>query len=93
MTQKEKIKDLEKQLKHAKENTYIYETNHLQCCDGELHIGFGDYGDNERWLVWNVNSLFNDLPYIISQVVREQSKMQGNQLKNIQEVLKEINIK
>jgi len=43
--------------------------------------------------VWNVNSLFNDLPYIISQVVREQSKMQGNQLKNIQEVLKEINIK
>ena len=93
MTQKEKIKSLEIQLKEAKANTYIYETNHLQCSNGELHIGFGDYGDNERWLVWNVNSLFNDLPYIISQVVREQSKMQGNQLKNIQEVLKEINIK
>lgn len=90
MTQKEKIKDLEKQLKHAKENIYIYETNHLQCSDGELHIGFGDYGDNEKWLVWNVNSLFDDLPFIVSQVVKEQAKMQKWKLKSLKESLKEI---
>jgi len=90
MTQKEKIKDLEKQLKHAKENTYIYETNHLQCNDGEIHIGFGDVGDNERWLVWNVNSLFDDLPYIVSQVVKEQANMQKWKLQSLKESLKEI---
>ena len=90
MTQKEKIKDLEKQLKHAKENTYIYETNHLQCNDGEIHIGFGDIGENERWLVWNVNSLFDDLPYIVSQVVKEQSNMQKWKLQSLKESLKEI---
>ena len=93
MTQKEKIKDLEHKLAMAKKHTYIHDTHTMWCDNGELHIGFGDYGDNEKWLVWNVNSLFNDLPYMISQVVREQSKMQDNQLKNIKEVLKEINIK
>lgn len=90
MTQKQKIKDLEKQLKHAKENTYIYETNYLHCNDGEIHIGFGDIGDNERWLVWNVNSLFDDLPFIVSQVVKEQAKMQKWKLKSLKESLKEI---
>ena len=90
MTQKEKIKDLEKQLKHAKENTYIYQTNHLQCIDGEIHIGFGDIGENEKWLVWNVNSLFDDLPYIVSQVVKEQANMQKWKLQSLKESLKEI---
>ena len=90
MTQKQKIKDLEKQLKHAKENTYIHETNHLHCNDGEIHIGFGDIGENEKWLVWNVNSLFDDLPYIVSQVVKEQANMQKWKLKSLKESLKEI---
>jgi hypothetical protein len=90
MTQKERIKSLELQLKEAKENTYIYETNHLQCSDGELHVGFGEVGENEKWLVWNTDSLFNDLPFLISQVVKEQSKTQKWKLENIKEALKEI---
>ena len=90
MTLKEKIKTLELQLKEAKANTYIYETNHLQCSYGELHIGFGDIGENERWLVWNTDSLFKDLPFIISQVIKENNKQQTIYLDSIKDSLKEI---
>ena len=47
MTLKNRIKQLEEQLAEAKKHTYIHETNHLYCSDGELHIGYGDF-DNER---------------------------------------------
>ena len=84
------LNDKIKELKESKENTYIYETNHLQCSDGELHIGFGDVGENERWLVWNIDSLFKDLPFIISQVVKENDKQQNMYLDSIKDSLKEI---
>ena len=42
MTLKNRINELEEQLKRAKQYTYINETNHLYCQDGELHIGYGD---------------------------------------------------
>ena len=86
----DEISQLKKQLKEAKKNTYIYETNHLQCSDGELHIGFGNVGENERWLVWNTDSLFKDLPFIISQVVKENNKQQNMYLDSIKNSLKEI---
>ena len=85
-----RIKELEKELKESKQNTYIYETNHLQCSDGEIHIGFGDSGENERWLVWNTDSLFKDLPFIISQVIKENDKQQKMYLDSIKDSLKEI---
>ena len=87
---KDRIKELEEQLKEAKQNTYIHDTNHLQCFDGELHIGFGDIGENERWLVWNTDSLFKDLPFIINQVLKENKKMQNMYLDRIKEELKEL---
>ena len=90
MTQKQQIEQLKEQLKDAKQNTYIYETNHLQCSDGELHIGFGEYGENERWLVWNTDSLFKDLPFIISQVIKENNKQQKIYLDSIKDSLKQI---
>jgi hypothetical protein len=90
MTLKQQIADLKKQLAEAKANTYIYETNHLQCSYGELHIGFGDIGENERWLVWNTDSLFKDLPFIIHQVIKENNKQQTICLDSIKESLKEI---
>ena len=93
MTQKEKIKDLESQLKQAKSNTYIYETNHLQCSDGELHVGFGDVGENEKWLVWNTESLYKDLPFIITQVIKEQNKTHNMHYDLIVQSLNEINLK
>ena len=29
--------------------TYIHETNHLYCQDGELHIGYGKDNDNKSY--------------------------------------------
>ena len=69
--------------------TYIHETSHLYCSDGEMHIQYGDY-DNENWIVYNTDQLFKDLPFIINQVVKENKKMQHYYLNNIVTELKEI---
>jgi|TARA_X000001382_G_C3092069_1_gene153872 hypothetical protein len=76
MTLKEQIKDLKKQLEQAKKHTYIYESHTLQVWDGELHVGYGDLHD-EKWLVWNVESLYKDLPFLVSQVKKENDKQQN----------------
>ena len=92
MTKKElqqEIKELKQQLKESKQNTYIHETHHLYCQDGELHIHYGDV-ENDNWLVWNTDSLFKDLPFIINQVVKQNKKMQKMYLNNIKEELKEM---
>jgi len=86
----QEIKELKQQLKESKQNTYIHETNHLYCQDGEMYISFGDVGKNERWLVWNTDSLYKDLHFIINQVVKENKKMQKMYLDNIKEELKEM---
>jgi hypothetical protein len=77
------------ELKESKQNTYIHETNHLYCQDGELHIHYGDV-ENDNWLVWNTDSLYKDLHFIISQVVKENKKMQQMYLNNIKDSLKEM---
>ena len=83
------IRDLKKQLKEAKEykfgkTTYIPETSNLYCSDGEMHIGYGD----DKWLIYNTDQLFKDLPFIINQVVKENDKMQKMYLDNIKTELK-----
>ena len=85
----DRIYELEEELKEAKKHTYIHETHHLYCRDGEMHFGYGD-DDNEKWLVWNTDSLFKDLPFIITQVVKENKKMQQMYLDLIKESLKEL---
>tara|TARA_R110002074_G_scaffold116287_1_gene247579 strand:+ start:6942 stop:7238 length:297 start_codon:yes stop_codon:yes gene_type:complete len=87
---KEEIKKLKADVQRHKQNTYIHETNHLQVYDGEVHIGFGSYPDDARWLVWNVESLFKDLPFLISQTVKENKKMQQMYLDSIIETGNEI---
>jgi hypothetical protein len=82
----DRIYELEEQLKTAKKNTYIYETHHLQCNDGEMHIGFGD----DRWLVWNTDSLYKDLPFIINQVVKENKKQQKMYLDMLKKEINEL---
>tara|TARA_R100001460_G_scaffold105183_4_gene151518 strand:+ start:5557 stop:5832 length:276 start_codon:yes stop_codon:yes gene_type:complete len=82
----DRIHELEKQLETAKKNTYIYETQHLQCSDGEMHIGFGD----DRWLVWNTDSLYKDLPFIINQVVKENKKQQKMYLDMLKKEINEL---
>ena len=66
--------------------TYIHETHTLQCFDGEMHIGFGD----DKWLVYNTDQLYKDLPFIINQVVKENKKMQDMYLDLIKDQLKEL---
>ena len=86
---KQEIKELKQQLKESKQHTYIHETHHLYCQDGELHIHYGDV-ENDNWLVWNTDSLYKDLHFIINQVVKENKKMQQMYLNNIKEELKDI---
>ena len=87
--QDDKIKELKQQLKESKQDTYIHETHHLYCQNGELHIHYGDV-ENDNLLVWNTDSLFKDLPFIINQVVKQNKKMQKMYLNNIKEELKEM---
>ena len=84
----QKITELEGDLLEAKANkhTYIHETHHLYCSDGEMHFGYGD----DNWLVYNTDQLFKDLPFIINQVIKENAKMQKMYLNNIVTELKEI---
>jgi hypothetical protein len=51
-----------------------------------MHFGYGD----DKWLVYNTDQLFKDLPFIISQTVKENAKMQAYYLEQIKTELKEI---
>lgn len=73
----------------SKKTTYIHETNSLHCTDGELHIYYGNHKE-EKLLVFNVEQLYKDLPFIINQVIKENNKMQKMHLNNIVTELKEI---
>lgn len=84
-----KIENLKKQLEDARTNTYVGETNSLSCSDGELYIGYDNWGV-ESVLVMEVNQLFRDLPFIIEQVCKEQKKMQQMHLKLIKEAKEKI---
>jgi hypothetical protein len=66
--------------------TYIHETHHLYCQDGELNIGYGD----DKWLVINVEQLYKDLPFIIQETIRENNKMQKMYLDNIKQELEKL---
>ena len=88
MTQKEKIKDLEKQLEQAKKHTYVYDTTQLHCNDGEFYMYYGD----DKCVVFDVEQLFKDLPFMINQVVKEQAKMQEWHLSRIKEELMDLMI-
>ena len=44
-------------------------------------------------VVFNVEQLFKDLPFMVNQVVKEQAKMQDWHLSRLKDELKEINLK
>ena len=67
-------------------STYIGQTDSLHCSDGELYI---DY-DEDKTLVMDVEQLYKDLPFIISQVVKEQKKTHKMHLKMLKHSLKTI---
>ena len=47
------------------------------------------YGD-DKCIVFNVEQLFKDLPFMVNQVVKEQAKMQDWHLSRLKDELKEI---
>tara|TARA_R110000744_G_scaffold65550_6_gene134416 strand:+ start:990 stop:1337 length:348 start_codon:yes stop_codon:yes gene_type:complete len=85
----EYIRELQDKLHENISYTYIHETHNLWCQDGEMHIGYSDV-DDEKWLVYNTEQLFKDLPFIINQVVKENKKMQDMYLTQIKDELKEL---
>lgn len=86
MTLKQQIASLKKQLEHAQNHTYVYNTESLHCSDGEFYMEY----NNGKTIIFEVNSLFNDLPFIINQVVKEQAKMHKWKLDLIKDELKEL---
>ena len=89
---KDKIDELESQIDkliNLKKHTYIHETHHLYCDSGEMHFAYGD-PDDSKWLVYNTDQLFKDLPFIINQVCKENKKMQKYYLTQIKKELKEL---
>jgi len=87
MKDKDRIKQLEEQLKLAKKRIYIHETTTMYCSDGELHIG---YNNDIGTLIFNVDTLYKDLPSIISMVVKENTKQQEMYADLIKESLEEL---
>ncbi len=86
MTQKQRIEELEEKLDQALQHTYVYDIHTLHCANGELYIGYG----NDRSLVIDINTIYNDLPFLISQVCKEQKKNQKETLDRIKESLNEL---
>ena len=87
MKDKDRIKQLEEQLKLAKKHTYIHETTTIYCSDGELHIG---YNNDIGTLTFNVDTLYKDLHIIIGMVAKENTKQQEMYADLIKESLTEL---
>jgi len=67
-----------------KQTIYISETHTLSCSDGELYLS-GDFGE----IVWNTETLFTDLPIIISMVLKARKETDKMIIESIKESLKE----
>ena len=62
---------------------YIHEINTIQAFDGELYISY----DNDKALVFNINNLFMDIPYIVHLVCKENKKEQERILLELKTIL------
>tara|TARA_R100000935_G_C2834725_1_gene167393 strand:+ start:2576 stop:2839 length:264 start_codon:yes stop_codon:yes gene_type:complete len=87
MKDKDRIKQLEKQL--AQKYTYIDEINEVQYTnlEGQLHLG---YGEDDDYLIINVDTLYRNLSSIISMVTKENTKQQEMYAKGIKKTLEEL---
>ena len=86
MNKQDRIDELEEKLDKALKHTYVYDTHTLHCANGELYIGYG----NDRSLVIDVNTIYNDLPFLVSQVCKEQQRNQDETLERIKESLDKL---
>ena len=86
MKDKSRIRQLEGQLDLA-QNPYVNEIYSLHCSNGELYIG---YDDKDKIIVINIDTLYKDLPSIISMVIKENAKQQKMYADMIKESLEEL---
>jgi uncharacterized protein YdiU (UPF0061 family) len=82
-----RIVTLEAQLKAAKAHTYVNAVESIHAQDGEIHFA---YNNQENWVVWNAQSLFEDLPSIINIVRTQQKEMTEMTIASIKEELNNL---
>ena len=70
-------------------STYIHETHTLYAENGELHLLY-DAGDYDKQLVFNVETLYNDLPSIIRLCVEQKKESDKNTLERIKSAIQEL---
>jgi hypothetical protein len=70
-------------------STYIHETHTLYAENGELYLLYDD-GDYDKQLVFNVETLYNDLPSIIRLCVEQKKISDKNTLERIKSTLEEL---
>jgi len=66
-------------------NVYIHETECLSCSNGELYITGEDFE-----IVWNTETLFTDLPYIIKMVFASREETNKRIKDQLKEQLEEL---
>lgn len=54
------------------ETTYIHETTCIYADNGELYML---YGEDDKQLTFNIDTLYKDLPSIIRLCIKEKNKM------------------
>ena len=69
--------------------TYIHETHTLYADNGELYLLYDD-GDYDKQLVFNVETLYNDLPSIIRLCVEQKKISDKNTLERLKSTIQEL---
>ena len=69
------------------ETTYIHETTCLYANNGELYML---YGDDDKQLIFNIDTLYKDLPSIIKLCVEEKNKMDKFFLDDLKETVAKL---
>jgi len=85
---KDRIKELEQELQEAKDNSsvYVHEVHTLHCSNGELYMDYGSLNNECKSVVFNISSLFNDLPCIVDIVCQEHKKQTQDVIDRIKQL-------
>jgi hypothetical protein len=78
---------LEVEWQEKEREMYIHETESLICTNDELYIE-GEFGQ----LIWNCDTLFNDLPDIVHMVYKARKEKENRIKEQIEEITRLITI-
>lgn len=82
----DRISELEQEVKELKKNKkhiYVHETNTFWEDSGELHIDC-----EQGTIVWNLETLYNDLPHMLSYCIEEHKKKEQRIKKEMTQLIK-----